>query len=231
MLSPDPLHPLWHTPLGVYQWEQATDVNPLLARVCQSMRATDPNHVPGAPFYASDDKLLHRVKLTEWQAFIAFLVDSLRQTVVLANQGVWPTQAPGMRIGMEGIWFQIANGGTHHDIHTHGNCSWSGVYCIQVDDAAARAQHPSFALHNGVTRFYGPHFNRQGGAHMDFGNAYLQNAHLDMEPIPGQLVIFPSWLAHQAMPYAGQDDRIIISFNASIHAEAGTDQLHAYGRG
>ncbi|MFY9249367.1 MAG: putative 2OG-Fe(II) oxygenase, partial [Burkholderiaceae bacterium] len=65
----------------------------------------------------------------------------------------------------------------------------------------------------------------------DFGNAYLQNAHLDMEPIPGQLVIFPSWLAHQAMPYAGQDDRIIISFNASIHAEAGTDQLHAYGRG
>ena len=105
MLSPDPLHPLWHTPLGVYQWEQAADVNPLLARVCQSMRATDPNHVPGAPFYASDDKLLHRVKLTEWQAFIAFLVDSLRQTVVLANQGVWPTQAPGMRIGMEGIWF------------------------------------------------------------------------------------------------------------------------------
>jgi hypothetical protein len=81
---------------------------------------------------------------------------------------------------------------------------------------------------NGVTRFYGPYFNRLGGAAMDFGNAYLQNAHLDIDPVPGQLVIFPSWLAHQAMPYHGQLDRVIVSFNVSVHAATGSDQLHAY---
>ena len=65
---------------------------------------------------------------------------------------------------------------------------------------------------------------------MDFGNAYLQQAHIDIEPIPGQLVIFPSWLPHQAMPYAGDQDRIIVSFNASIHSDTGTNQIQPYAR-
>ena len=49
----------------------------------------------------------------------------------------------------------------------------------------------------------------------------------DVEPIPGQLVLFPSWLAHQALPYDGEKERVIISFNASIHATGG-DQMHGY---
>ena len=41
---------------------------------------------------------------------------------------------------------------------------------------------------------------------------------------------FPSWLAHQSLPYDGEKERIIISFNASIHASEG-DQLHDYEQG
>ena len=159
---------------------------------------------------------------------LRFIVDGLRQTVALANQGAWPEATPGLQIALRGIWFQIANRGAHHDVHTHGNCSWSGVYCVQVDDAEPRAAHPLLGATNGVTRFYGPHFNHLGGAHMDFGNAYLQSAHLDIEPRPGQLVVFPSWLPHQALPYDGEADRIIVSFNASVHAASGSDQLHGY---
>jgi len=51
---------------------------------------------------------------------------------------------------------------------------------------------------------------------------------VDIAPLPGQLVVFPSWLAHQAMPYDGKQDRIILSFNASVHAAQGSDQLHGY---
>jgi len=40
-------------------------------------------------------------------------------------------------------------------------------------------------------------------------------------------VLFPSWLAHQALPYDGEKERVIISFNASIHAAQG-DQMHGY---
>jgi uncharacterized protein (TIGR02466 family) len=224
----EPLQQHWSTPMGVHRFVQADDVNPLLVRVFQSMRATDPDAQAGAAFYASRDDLLQRVRLSEWEQLIAFLVDGLRQTVVLANQGAWPEAKPGLQIALRGIWFQISSQGSHHDVHTHGNCSWSGVYCVQVDDDAHRAAHPVLGAANGVTRFYGPHFNHLGGAHMDFGNAYLQSAHLDIAPRAGQLVVFPSWLPHQAMPYQGETDRIIVSFNASVHAASGSDQLHAY---
>jgi hypothetical protein len=229
-MAPDPHLQLWCTPMGMHRWAQAQEVNPLLVRVFRAMRATDSEACSGAAFYASRDDLLQRVRLAEWEQLVAFFVDSLRQTVVLANQAAWPEARPGLHIALRGIWFQITNQGSHHDVHTHGNCSWSGVYCVQVDDEAQRATHPVLGAANGTTRYYGPHFNHLGGAHMDFGNAYLQSAHLDLAPVPGQLVVFPAWLPHQAMPYQGEADRIIVSFNASVHAASGSDQLHAYAR-
>jgi uncharacterized protein (TIGR02466 family) len=227
-MAPDPLLQLWCTPLGVHHFAQAQEVNPLLARVFQSMRATDPTARTGAAFYASRDDLLQRIQLAEWEQLVRFLVDGIRQTVVLANQAAWPEAKPGLQIALRGLWFQISSQGSHHDVHTHGNCSWSGVYCVQVDDDVRRMAHPELGAANGATRFYGPHFQHLGGAHMDFGNAYLQSAHLDIAPLPGQLLVFPSWLPHQAMPYQGQADRIIVSFNASVHAASGSDQLHPF---
>ena len=44
----------------------------------------------------------------------------------------------------------------------------------------------------------------------------------------GQLVVFPSWLAHQALPYDGRRERVIVSFNASVHARTGSDRQHGY---
>lgn len=227
-MPPDPLLPLWSTPLGVHRCAQADEINPMLVRVFRALRAGDERADPAAAFYASRDDLLQRIRLGEWEQLVRFIVDGLRQTVVLANQGAWPEATPGLQIALRGIWFQIANRGSHHDVHTHGNCSWSGVYCVQVDPPAQRTSHPLLGAANGVTRFYGPHFNHLGGAHMDFGNAYLQSAHIDTPPVPGQLVVFPSWLPHQALPYDGAADRVIVSFNASVHAASGSDQLHGY---
>lgn len=229
--KPEPLLQLWPTPIGVHQFSQGDAVNATLARVFKSMQLTDPDAVTGAQaFYASRDDLLKRIRLSEWDQLISFLVDGLRQTVVLSNQAVWPEATPGLQIALEGIWFQISAQGSHHDVHTHGNCSWSGVYCVQVDAPEKRIANPVLGEANGVTRFYGPHFNQLGGAHIDFGNAYLQCAHWDVAPKPGQLVVFPSWLAHQAMPYQGECERIMVSFNASVHASSGSDQLHGYAR-
>ena len=215
---------------------QASTANEVLVRAMSAMRATDPNRPPGqdtSPFYASRDDLLQRIELPEWQALLRFIVEGIRDSAADANGG-WGepgAPAPGLRIAIEGIWFQISNRGAHHDIHTHGNCSWSGVYCLQVDDDASRSAHPVFGALNGITRFYGPHFNQLGGAHMDMGAAYLQQPHIDLAPRPGQLLVFPSWLAHQALPYEGSRERVIVSFNASVHAAQGSNQRHAYARG
>jgi uncharacterized protein (TIGR02466 family) len=223
-------HSLWPTPLGVHRLADADALNPLLVRVFGALRATQ-QHARGespAAFFASDDDLLGRVKLPEWQGFLRFVVSSLRDTVKAANAGAWPAQGLDLQVAIEGLWFQTSTRGAFHDVHTHGNCSWSGVYCVQVDPPERRTAHPVYGAANGVTRFYGPPFAHLAGAHVDLGNAYLQPPHVDIEPVPGQLLVFPSWLAHQALPYDGEAERVIVSFNASVHAASGGDRLHGY---
>jgi uncharacterized protein (TIGR02466 family) len=227
-------HALWPTPLGIHDYPAAADFNPQLARMLMALRLAQQaqrGEAAGA-FFASDDDLLQRVKLPEWQAFVGFVVASLRDTVRAANRHAWPAEGAAagldLRIAIEGMWFQFSREGAFHDLHTHGNCSWSGVYCVQVDDDAERIAHPVYGAAHGVTRFQGPRFQALAGAHVDLGNAYLQPPHVDIAPHPGRLVVFPSWLPHQALPYAGRTERLIISFNASVHAAAGSDRLQAY---
>ena len=238
-VSPSSANPgfrsLWPTPLGVHRYAEAAGVNPLLVRVFSALRIAQSQArsqggepPPASAFFASDDDLVERIRLPEWQGFLRFVVESLRDTVKAANAGVWPAQGLDLRISVDGMWFQVSNGGAFHDVHSHGNCSWSGVYCVQVDPQERRVSHPTYGPANGVTRFFGPRFERLGGARIDMGNAYLQDAHLDFDPVPGQLLIFPSWLAHQALPYGGEQERVIISFNASVHAAQGSNQLHRY---
>lgn len=224
-------HLYWPVPLEIHQHEAPQDINPTLARAFQAMRATDlAQSAPGQPlaaFYASNDQLLERVKLPEFQSLISFIAQALQKTIMTANSGVWPPGRMALQLQMVGCWFQIQNGMAFHDVHTHGNCSWSGVYYVQCDPDEQRRAHPQLGDMNGVTRFYGPYSQWLGGAHMDVGNAYLQKNTLDVQPVPGRLVLFPSYLAHKAMPYAGNDERIIVSFNAQVHA-AGGDQLFKY---
>jgi uncharacterized protein (TIGR02466 family) len=157
---------------------------------------------------------------------VRFLVECLHDTVTQANREAWPAQGTDLRVAINGLWFQASNRGAFHEVHTHGNCSWSGVYCVQVDAPELRAAHATHGTC--VTRFYGPPFNHLAGAHVDLGNAYLQPPQVEVPPVAGQLVLFPSWLAHQALPYDGALDRVIVSFNASVHAAGGSDQLHGY---
>lgn len=216
----------WPVPMAVHRFARASEVNPVLARVFNTLRVTDPVAAEGS-FYASADDLLTRVDLPEFTALLQFIAASLQATAQQANAGVWPEGRHGLTLELTGVWFQIQNGAAFHDVHTHGNCSWSGVYYVQVDPPAQRVAHPQWGALNGVTRFYSPMFPLLGGAHIDMGNAWLQQATLDMAPQEGDLVLFPSFLPHKAMPYAGARDRIIVSFNAQIHAPAG-DQLFRY---
>jgi uncharacterized protein (TIGR02466 family) len=216
----------WPVPLAVHRFERAAEINEVLARVFLAMRATDPQ-APAGRFYASADDLLRRIDLPEFQALLQFIAASIQATAQQANAGVWPSGRHGLQLELTGVWFQIQNGAAFHDIHTHGNCSWSGVYYVQIDPPAQRQAHAELGALNGATRFYSPMFPLLGGAHIDMGNAFLQQATLDVTPNEGDLVLFPAFLPHKAMPYAGERDRIIVSFNAQIRAPGG-DQLFRY---
>jgi predicted 2-oxoglutarate/Fe(II)-dependent dioxygenase YbiX len=56
--------------------------------------------------------------------------------------------------------------------------------------------------------------------HLDGGNEFLrtpfQSEAIEVTHVPGQLVLFPSWLSHEVRPYFGQRPRIVIAFNAWV---------------
>ncbi|MGB8337767.1 MAG: TIGR02466 family protein [Burkholderiales bacterium] len=216
----------WPIPIDKRQFAQAAQVNPVLARAFRAMRFGLTGDESSA-FFASPDDLLQRVDLPEFRQLIEFIAASLQETVKQANAQAWPSGRMSLRLEIVGCWFQIQNGQAFHDIHTHGNCSWSGIYYVQIDPPEKRVQQANMGEHNGATRFYGPYSQFLGGAHMDIGNAYLQKNTLDIQPEEGSLVLFPSYLPHKAMPYTGEKDRIVLSFNAQIHSSSG-DKVYPY---
>jgi uncharacterized protein (TIGR02466 family) len=110
-------------------------------------------------------------------------------------------------------WFHITRRGGYFGQHNHPMASWSGVYCVDAGDD--RSGHPE----SGSLVFAHPF--PIASAFTDLGNVNLKDPWgirpLSVQLKPGQLVIFPSWLMHQVMPYQGDGERITVAFNAWFH--------------
>lgn len=218
---------LWPTPLLRRSLEGHETVNAGLTELFLEHRTKHPGG--SGNVYSSSDDLLQRYDHPALGALFGFVSESVFEIAQAMNASIWQaTGASALQMHIVGAWFQIQNNFGFHDIHNHGNCSWSGVYYVQIDPVTEREQHPVLGALNGITRFYGHQLGLLGGAHMDMGNAYLQQSHVDVTPEAGTLIVFPSWLNHKAMPYDGARDRIIVSFNVQVHGKQG-DQAFQYG--
>jgi len=217
---------LWPTPLLRKRFPQHDKVNPALAKLFYAHRCQ--HDKANGPVYSSADDLLHRYDEPALNQLFQFVSDSVYEVASAMNATLWQhSRSRKMQMNVAGAWFQIQNGHGFHEPHTHGNCSWSGVYYVQVDDDEKRESHGTLGAMNGLTRFYGHHVDVIGGGYMDSGNLYLQSTTFDSKPEEGVLCVFPSHLKHMAMPYAGEKDRIIVSFNAQVHGDQG-DELFDY---
>jgi uncharacterized protein (TIGR02466 family) len=217
----------WPTPILRKVFPEAASVNSELIPLFYAQRRESTEKT--STVYSSPDDLLSRYTTPSMQQLFGFISQSVFEIASSVNGHIWQrAQAGRLQMHVVGAWFQIQNHYGFHDIHSHGNCSWSGVYYLQIDPPETRTRHPNLGEMNGVTRFYSPRFDLLGGAHIDLGNAYLQESHIDIIPEEGTLIVFPSWLNHKAMPYDGEKDRIIISFNAQVHGEQG-DKSFEYG--
>lgn len=211
---------LWPVPLEIQRFPDAASINPVLVRAFSAVRLALEGE-QRQHFFASPDDLLSRIELPEFSSLIQFIAGAVQAVAKQVNAQAWPAGKLSLDLRFAGCWFQIQNGQAFHDVHTHGNCSWSGVYYVQIDAAKERAAHPGLGELNGATRFYGPYSQFQAGAYMDMGNAYLQKNTVDIQPEDGMLVLFPSYLPHKAMAYEGDKDRIILSFNVQINSRTG----------
>ena len=113
-----------------------------------------------------------------------------------------------LHFGIES-WFHITQQSGYFAAHNHPNHSWSGVYCVQHDGDDPESD-------SGRLCFINP--NLASNMYVDAANVRLQRpfsgAPLMLRLMPGQLVLFPSWLLHEVMPYEGTSQRITVAFNA-----------------
>lgn len=114
-------------------------------------------------------------------------------------------------------WFHVTRTGGFQSLHYHPGASWSGIYAVQTGDAVD--DRPE----SGQVKFYDP----RGAAfmHVDAGNRRT-DPRFSATPVylsheAGQLVMFPSWLMHEVLPYMGQRERIVVAFNAAVRSGDG----------
>lgn len=135
------------------------------------------------------------------------LEELLSAVATEVNAPYWPEGAEGDAHIIES-WYHITQNGGYHDAHSHPNCSWCGIYYVDPGECNLDSR-------NGVNRFYDPRINADHYA--DPGTAYLgQQGFWDFQPVEGQIVIFPSYLKHSALPYFGEKDRVIVAFNSVV---------------
>lgn len=110
-------------------------------------------------------------------------------------------------------WANINRAGNGNEFHTHPGCVWSAVY--YVDDGGTGgdpSQGGQLEIQDprGVApAMYRPELVpdiKGGGA---FGATEL------ISPVPGMILMFPSWLSHAVRPYTGDGTRISIAINLS----------------
>ena len=197
-LSSNPYHALLKNELiqCIYQDAQSSEIDvksDVAIGAKQNLQESDLN------FLDADDANI--------QTLNTFLSELITTIAAEANSGFWPEEASAEAIITES-WYHITKNGGYHDAHSHPNCSWCGIYYLDPGDT-------DYTQKSGVNRFYDPRVNADH--YLDAGSQYLNSTGIwDIEPVAGQVVIFPSYLKHSALPYFGKSDRIVIAFNAKV---------------
>ena len=94
----------------------------------------------------------------------------------------------------------------------HPNCSVCGNFYVDIGDSNVENM-------NGVNCFFSPISSPLCVSGFDYyGNAE------SVKPINYNLMLFPPNILHNATPYSGDKDRIILAFNA-IYGEAKIDYI------
>lgn len=180
----------------------------LLAREAEGPRYANPNASlqQHAGVFESDFNLfswpepcVQQLRVFAWQA-LGRMVQELNQ---------YSTQEMQRLQISSHTWFHVTRHGGFTILHTHPMASWSGVYCVTPGET------PPDRPESGILRFHNPH--HYSNYFLDAGNLKLRAPYhhgtWSVPLQPGQLVLFPSWLQHEVLPFYGSDERITIAFN------------------
>jgi uncharacterized protein (TIGR02466 family) len=177
-----------------------------LAREREEYRNPTPSHAPQAETFES------RFNLFTWpescvQELRRFMLESIGR-VVLETTTLGAQDLARLRF-QNHTWFHISRYAGSFVAHNHPMACWSAVYCVRAGEAAA--DFPD----SGVLRFFDP--RSAAGSYADPAVTALHPTYalrpIEFRLVPGQLLVFPSYVFHEVLPFYGRDRRITVATN------------------
>jgi uncharacterized protein (TIGR02466 family) len=196
------------TPISTYLWPDSDAFNAELRKVILEKEKADAGikRSNEGGWHSKPDLLLWEAECARQlkDRLAAFALDLTRMTT--ASQG-----AHKINFQME-AWANVSRRGNYNSIHDHSGSNWSGVY--YVSGGNSEGDDPS----NGRLELVDP---RAGVNMLRLERGIFDGRYL-IEPMPGLMVMFPSWLKHMVHPFQGSGERISISFNIIVQIQQQT---------
>ncbi len=174
----------------------AGKLNSVLAREARAFRELDPggqswsrqNYDAGYTSYGSITDLPYRSpSFARLKNFVDAEVRKYLKALRIAP--------PSGKIEMSTCWVNIMGRHCHHSFHLHPLSVVSGTYYVEVPRGS------------GAFKIEDPRLSSF------MGRPCSQNPFWTLEPRPGQLVLFESWLRHEVPANRSERERISVSFN------------------
>lgn len=204
VISPLQVAMAFGTPVSTHLWPDSDDLNAGLRRLVLEAEAQGDGQ--------------SRSNVGGWHSVGEFLgqdapeIATLRQRIgdmahdIIGMTGADAAETP-FRIRLTG-WANVNRRGDYNQPHMHGGSIWSGVYYV-----SSGAPDDTDAL-NGKLELFDP----RPAAGFAVSRFAPVAGKFTVDPIPGLMIFFPSWLSHMAHPFRGKGERISIAFNVAVEA-------------
>jgi uncharacterized protein (TIGR02466 family) len=120
-----------------------------------------------------------------------------RHAAAFARELAWDVKPK-----LDSLWVNLLKPGGHHSAHIHPHSILSGTLYVEVP------------VGSGVIRFEDPRLPMMMAAPVRRDDAPEQlRPFATVEPKPGLLLLWESWLRHEVLPGSAKTDRLSVSFN------------------
>jgi uncharacterized protein (TIGR02466 family) len=193
---------MWPTPVFSRVWPGTKDYNTRLRQIILEHEKNNPG-VPKSVvggWHSREDFMAwphpEIAQLREW-------ISEATEELMTVTSGAAKEDFAAAEIS---AWANVLRRGAYHRNHTHPGCYWSGVYYVAVGGSGAKWEH------SGAIELSDP----RGAVEMVAlpGNPFGQR--LTIDPEPGLMLMFPSWLRHAVHPFMGKGERITVAFNLAV---------------
>jgi len=199
--SEDKLEMLFPTVIQVSEIDGAAELNARLLRSIYAIKEKEPNSKPNSwscNVYTTIGSPLELLDLEEFKGFREIIRSKVMS---YANAMKFDVVKHPPRINE--CWINVYSKQHSQEIHLHPNSVFSGVYYVKAPEGCA------------PTLFYSP-MSEIMLAPPTVQNTPLNNAIFGVDATEGRMVVFRSSLRHSVLPSVIEEDRITISFNATM---------------